>query len=364
MRKVNGDANARWLRPALGVALVALVATDVAVAIVSPSRTTPQSRPVAVGSLATLLSPAGAARQAHHAGRAKPAAMTASSASVVPHTAGSPQHKKRKPDSTPAGAVLGVVNALTSPSQPAPPSTGGRHHPKSGSPHHNGGSPPSATSKGAVGRRAPQQDLQFVPSETVLATLKHNAPGFSTAHSTRRAMTVPKSWYGRTTSMPVVAQTATRLKVRLARRPDESTIWIRRSAATLSHTYYALLVDISKRRLYLFRAGQQIGSYPVGVGLRQTPTPTGSYFIAFHAPPNGPGYGSVMLETSAHSKVFQTFEGGNDAIIAIHGPIDSTADREIGKNGARVSNGCIRMHDGQLVKVGRVPDGTPIELHS
>jgi lipoprotein-anchoring transpeptidase ErfK/SrfK len=123
-----------------------------------------------------------------------------------------------------------------------------------------------------------------------------------------------------------------------------------------------LLVDISQRRIYLFKAGRQVGSYPVGVGLPQTPTPTGNYFIAFHAPPNGPGYGAVMLETSAHSKVFRTFEGGNDAIIAIHGPITSASDARIGKNGTRISNGCIRMHDRQLEKVMWVPDGTPITI--
>jgi lipoprotein-anchoring transpeptidase ErfK/SrfK len=175
-------------------------------------------------------------------------------------------------------------------------------------------------------------------------------------------MIVPTSWYGYTTTMPVVAQTATRVKVRLARRPDESTTWVRKRSVRFSSTKYALLVDISQHRIYLFKAGRQLGSYPVGVGLPQTPTPTGSYFLAFHAPPNGPGYGAVMLETSAHSKVFQTFEGGNDAIIAIHGPITAQSDAQIGKNGTRISNGCIRMHNSQLLKVAKVPDGTPIIL--
>jgi lipoprotein-anchoring transpeptidase ErfK/SrfK len=160
--------------------------------------------------------------------------------------------------------------------------------------------------------------------------------------------------------MPVTAESRTRVKVRLARRPDESQVWVRRRAVTFSATKYALLIDLSKHRLYMFKAGRQVGSFPVGVGLPQTPTPTGTYFIAFHAPPNGPGYGPVMLETSAHSRVFTTFEGGNDAIIAIHGPITAQSDAQIGKNGTRISNGCIRMHNSQLVKAARVPDGTPL----
>jgi lipoprotein-anchoring transpeptidase ErfK/SrfK len=145
-------------------------------------------------------------------------------------------------------------------------------------------------------------------------------------------MRVPGGWYGRTSVLPVVSRTRSRLQVRPA------------------------------RRLYLFRNGQQLSSYPVGVGVPATPTPTGSYFLAFHAPPNGPGYGPVMLETSAHSTAFTTFEGGNDAIIAIHGPIDSYSDSRIGTVGAALSNGCIRMHNSDLVKVARAPDGTPIVL--
>jgi lipoprotein-anchoring transpeptidase ErfK/SrfK len=211
-------------------------------------------------------------------------------------------------------------------------------------------------------RPAPRVDLQYVPTYTVLATLKARAPGFSSAHSNQRKMIVPTSWYGRRTVMPVTAQSRTRVRVRLARRPDESQVWVRRRAVTLSFTRYAVLIDISQHRLYLFKAGRQLATYPVGVGLPQTPTPTGTYFIAFHAPPNGPGYGPVMLETSAHSRVFQSFEGGNDAIIALHGPITSESDAQIGKNGTAISNGCIRMHNNQLVKVARVPDGTPIIL--
>jgi lipoprotein-anchoring transpeptidase ErfK/SrfK len=214
-------------------------------------------------------------------------------------------------------------------------------------------------------QRKPQAsatDRALVPSETVLATLHRRTPGFHTASATRRAKSVPEGWYGRTSTLPVLAESGSRLKVRLARRPNEATTWVNRSDVILSSTDTAVLVDISQHRLFVFANRKQIGSYPVGVGLPQTPTPTGTYFLAFHAPPNGPGYGPVMLETSAHSTVFTTFEGGNDAIIAIHGPIDSYADEKIGTHGAAISNGCIRMHDRDLVKVARVPDGTPIIL--
>jgi lipoprotein-anchoring transpeptidase ErfK/SrfK len=208
----------------------------------------------------------------------------------------------------------------------------------------------------------PRHDWQFVAPYTFLASLKRNAPGFATPRSNTPKLTVPKKWHHQTTMMPVTAAAKGRVKVRLARRPDGSQAWLRLRAVKITVITYDLVLDLSERRLYEFKGGRQVGSYPVGVGLPQTPTPTGHYFIAFHATPNGPGYGAVMLETSAHSKVFRTFEGGNDAIIAIHGPITSASDARIGKNGTRISNGCIRMHDRQLEKVMWVPDGTPITI--
>jgi lipoprotein-anchoring transpeptidase ErfK/SrfK len=209
---------------------------------------------------------------------------------------------------------------------------------------------------------APASDVAQVPRETVLAALHGRTAGYSTATATTAAMMVPGAWYGRSSVLPVVNQSATRVKVRLARRPNESTIWVDRRDVSLDRSTDAIVVDISAHRLYVFRDGAQRGSYPVGVGVPATPTPTGTYFLAFHAPPNGPGYGPVMLETSAHSTAFTTFEGGNDAIIAIHGPISSYADAAIGSHGVAISNGCIRMHDSDLVKVARVRDGSPIIL--
>jgi lipoprotein-anchoring transpeptidase ErfK/SrfK len=302
-----------------------------------------------------------------------PRALRHEQQSAVSVVAASPARKK-KPQPTLGDSVIGAVGGLagalasgatggggSSPGKPGKPKSG--HHPKSGGSggKSSGASPPAHVPSNAS-HAAPRVDLQYVPSYTVLAKLKQSAAGFANSHTTARKMTVPKAWYGRTSVMPVTDSSSTRVKVRLARRPDESQAWVRRKTVTLSSTTYALLIDISKHRIYLFKSGRQVASYPVGVGLPQTPTPTGNYFIAFHAPPNGPGYGPVMLETSAHSQVFQSFEGGDDAIIAIHGPITSQSDAAIGSNGTRISNGCIRMHNSQLVKIARVPDGTPIIL--
>ena len=211
-------------------------------------------------------------------------------------------------------------------------------------------------------RIATESDLAMVPSRQVVAHLEHSTPGYPSRDALQKNRTVPGSWYGYPSILPVIAHTRDRLKVRLAQRPDEATTWISRASAVLTVTHWAILVNITQHWLYVFHDGIQQASFPVGNGASSTPTPTGTYFVAFHAPPNGPGYGSVMIETSAHSRVFSHFEGGNDAIIAIHGPVGS--DAQIGNNGAAISNGCIRMHDWDLNQVRHVPNGAPVILTS
>jgi lipoprotein-anchoring transpeptidase ErfK/SrfK len=198
----------------------------------------------------------------------------------------------------------------------------------------------------------------MVPKSTLLAHLLKRTAGYRTAKARHPNMHIPKYWYYHRTVLPVVAHKRSRMKVRLERRPNGSTTWIRAKAVGYSHTGKAILIDLKQRRLYWFDSGHRKGSAPVGIGAPGDPTPTGSYFIAFHSLPPSPGYGKMILATSAHSNKFQDFEGFNDAIIAIHGPLGEEA--AIKPNGARVSHGCIRMLNGALDKIRHFPNGTPI----
>jgi lipoprotein-anchoring transpeptidase ErfK/SrfK len=209
-------------------------------------------------------------------------------------------------------------------------------------------------------RIAPAADSALVPYTTRVAHLEHTTKGYPGRNAFSSNRKVPGSWYGYPSILPIIDSTPDRLKVMLAQRPDESTSWIKRSAAVITRIHYAVVVDLSQHWLYVFYKGIQVSSFPVGVGASGTPTPTGNYFVAFHAPPNGPGYGSFMLETSAHSRVIAHFEGGDDAIIAIHGPVGS--DAQIGTRGAAISNGCIRMHNADLRQIRHVHNGAPVFL--
>ena len=65
------------------------------------------------------------------------------------------------------------------------------------------------------------------------------------------------------------------------------------------------------------------------------------------------------MVTSAHSNTISDWEESGDAITAIHGPLG--ADAAIGTTGARVSHGCVRLHDADLIQLRDVPAGTPVD---
>lgn len=49
-----------------------------------------------------------------------------------------------------------------------------------------------------------------------------------------------------------------------------------------------------------------------------------------------------------------------DAMVAIHGPL--SGDAAIGSTGARISHGCIRLHEADLLRLRDVPAGSPVTI--
>jgi len=174
--------------------------------------------------------------------------------------------------------------------------------------------------------------------------------------------TVPATWYGRPSVLPVIATEPGWVEVRLAQRPNQSTAWLPASDVTLSDTAYEIVVDLATTKLSLYRDGRLVFTAPAGVGTTDDPTPTGDYFVAFveQPPQPNPGYGPFILVTSAHSTTIADWEGSGDAVIGIHGPLGE--DSQIGTSGAKISHGCIRLHDQALEKLTAVPPGTPIDV--
>jgi lipoprotein-anchoring transpeptidase ErfK/SrfK len=200
-----------------------------------------------------------------------------------------------------------------------------------------------------------------VAKSTELATVRRAASRYASPGRLATG-TVPASWYQRPSVLPVIAATPGWVEVRLAQRPDESTAWLPRSDVTLSTTPYQIVVDLASTRLSLFDHGRLVFSAPAGVGTTDDPTPTGQYFVAFDEPPPqpNPGYGPFIIVTSAHSPTISDWEGSGDAVIGIHGPLGE--DSQIGTSGAKISHGCIRLHDHALEQLTKVPPGTPIDI--
>jgi lipoprotein-anchoring transpeptidase ErfK/SrfK len=110
----------------------------------------------------------------------------------------------------------------------------------------------------------------------------------------------------------------------------------------------------------LFNQARQVAAFPAGVGTPTDPTPTGHFFVVLFAAPPSAGYGPFVIVTSAHSNTISDWEESGDAITAIHGPLG--ADAAIGTTGARISHGCIRLHDADLAQLRDIPAGTPVDI--
>jgi L,D-transpeptidase catalytic domain len=227
------------------------------------------------------------------------------------------------------------------------------------------GGRPALTRAAGAPRRPPRtrpvRQAPAMPGTTELATVVESAPGYARPGG-RVAGTVPASWYGRPSVLPVIATKPGWVRVRLAQRPDGTTAWVTAGDVALGSTPYVIVIDLKTTHLSLYDHGRLVFSAPAGVGTPDDPTPKGEYFVAFDEPPPEPGvgYGPFVLVTSAHSPAISDWEGSGDAVIGIHGPLGM--DAEIGTKGARISHGCIRLHLGALEKLSHIPPGTPIDI--
>ncbi len=231
-----------------------------------------------------------------------------------------------------------------------------------GPPHHAHRTAEAVSSSDATTTTTTNPNPFSVPADTLVATTKGDIPGYAAAGATTPSMTVPGSWYGYPSVLPVIGTETGWLDVRLAQRPNGSTVWVHMSDVTLSSTPYAIVVDLATTHLYVYENGTALFDFPAGIGAPDDPTPTGEYFMPMIYPSPGPGYGPFVLVTSDHSDTITDWENSGDAIIGIHGPIDATADAEIGTTGAAISHGCIRLHDPDLAQLSVIPAGTPIEV--
>ncbi len=147
------------------------------------------------------------------------------------------------------------------------------------------------------------------------------------------------------------------VKLRLPVLPNGTTGWVPRRALGAYHAVRTRLrVDLDRYRLTLMRDGRAVMRAPIGVGERRWPTPRGSFYVRNRlARFRSAFYGPLAFGTSARSAVLTDWPGGG--FVGIHG-----TDRPELIPG-RISHGCIRMRNRDIVRLGRLmPVGTPIEI--
>lgn len=150
---------------------------------------------------------------------------------------------------------------------------------------------------------------------------------------------------------------ATHFKVQLPIRPNGATGWVRARDVRLRTVHTRIAVDLSQRRITLFRDGRPELVMSAAIGAPSTPTPTGRFYVNQRLLASNPlgDYGPGAVGISAFSPVLLNWPQGGP--IAIHGT------NAPGMIGFAVSHGCLRVRNVDIRKLLRVvEEGTPVEI--
>jgi len=178
------------------------------------------------------------------------------------------------------------------------------------------------------------------PSADVRATLsKLNSHGYPTLMLVREIrQTDGVTWFN----------------VWLAMRPNGSSGWVRATSVGTYTTAARIVIDVSQRRLSVYRSDKLMGRFPVAVGSSAYPTPPGFFFIdeKVRPSPSDGLYGVLAMGLSGFQPRLPT--GG---ALAIHGTNHGAGI------GRAISDGCIRLHNADVLKVSAwVPSGSPVVI--
>ena len=137
--------------------------------------------------------------------------------------------------------------------------------------------------------------------------------------------------------------------------PNDVHGFVRRSEVKLRRVRVALDVDLSARRLRVWRDGVVLRRVDVAIGAAASPTPIGRFAVTDQLTGfNTSAYGCCILALSGHQTNLPSGWTGGDR-LAIHGG---------GGIGSAVSTGCLHAPDPDLRwLLRRVPLGTQVVIH-
>jgi lipoprotein-anchoring transpeptidase ErfK/SrfK len=143
--------------------------------------------------------------------------------------------------------------------------------------------------------------------------------------------------------------------VQIPKRPNGVTGWVPAGQVKVGRVPARIVVDLSQKRVTLYREGRKVLSTSAAIGAPATPTPTGRFYVNQRLIPldRGGPFGPGAVGISAFSNVLTGWTQGGP--IAIHG---TNAPWSIGR---AVSNGCIRIPNRMLRRVfAQALGGTPV----
>ena len=147
--------------------------------------------------------------------------------------------------------------------------------------------------------------------------------------------------------------------VQLPIKPNGAAGFVRAADVQLAPVRTRIVVDVSERRLTLYRRNRPVLTATVAVGSSSTPTPLGRYYVNQRLIPADTrgAFGPGAVGISAFSNVLTGW--AQSGPIAIHGTNEPWS---IGK---AVSNGCIRLPNATLRRVFRLAwAGTPVIIRA
>jgi lipoprotein-anchoring transpeptidase ErfK/SrfK len=146
-------------------------------------------------------------------------------------------------------------------------------------------------------------------------------------------------------------------RVQLPLKPNGSTGYVRARDVELVSVETRLAVDLSERKVTLYRAGREVLETSAAIGSPATPTPVGRFYVNQRLralDPSGP-FGPGGVGISAFSEVLTDWVQGGP--IAIHGT------NRPGTIGLAASTGCLRVRNDLLQRIFRLAvPGTPVVI--
>jgi L,D-transpeptidase catalytic domain len=220
---------------------------------------------------------------------------------------------------------------------------------------------------------APPASALVVPAPRVLANYRASSQTATVLHPAlvrvrpRAKATVvgrleTRTPEGTSNLVPVVGRTKDRtgtlwVRVRLPVRSSDATGWVPRHALGDYRVLRTRLeIDLDRFTARLLDGGREVFRARVGIGKPASPTPRGSFYVRSKLTGySSPFYGPLAFGTSARSSALTDWPAGG--YVGIHG----TSRPELLPG--RVSHGCIRMRNVDILRLARLmPVGTPVTV--